>query len=132
MWTKQKFTNYKESGCLASNQHFSFKCFQQNVYVSKKKSKNRQASFGSSECKWVNSIFFHCLWKFGKNKIIWLWEFDKKNLLLKIQKKMICLFLKIGGVHLLKEKYRTISQPNNEAPSCIGKILPLSCTHRCV
>ena len=34
-WIKQKFTKYlKESSCLACDQHFSFKCFQENVFVS--------------------------------------------------------------------------------------------------
>ena len=33
---KQKFTKYlKESHCLASDQHFSFKCFPENASVSK-------------------------------------------------------------------------------------------------
>ena len=33
---KQKFTKYlKESCCLASDKHFSFKCFQENALVSK-------------------------------------------------------------------------------------------------
>ena len=35
-WIKQKFTKYlRESCCLASNQHFSFKCFQENAFLSK-------------------------------------------------------------------------------------------------
>ena len=36
LWIKQKFTKYlKESCCLASNQHFSFQCFQENAFLSK-------------------------------------------------------------------------------------------------
>ena len=32
---KEKFTKYlKESCCLASDQHFSFKCFSENAFVS--------------------------------------------------------------------------------------------------
>ena len=34
-WLKQIFTKYlKESSCLTCDQHFSFKCFQENVLVS--------------------------------------------------------------------------------------------------
>ena len=33
-WIKQKFTKYlKESSCLACDQHFSFKCIQENVFL---------------------------------------------------------------------------------------------------
>ena len=53
---KQKLTKYlKESCCLASDQHFSFKCFQKDALYGKY-FQNRQASFGRSECKWVNSF----------------------------------------------------------------------------
>ena len=35
-WIKRKFTKYlKESCCLAADQHFSFKCFQENAFVNK-------------------------------------------------------------------------------------------------
>ena len=50
---KHNFTKYlKESCCLASNEHFSFKYFQENVFLSKI-FPNHQASFGLSGCKWV-------------------------------------------------------------------------------
>ena len=60
---KHKFMKYlKESYCLASDEHFSFKYFHKNAFLSKIFQKNHQASFGRSECKRVNhgNDPFHC------------------------------------------------------------------------
>ena len=62
---KLKFTKkWKESFCMASDQHFYFKYFPENTFISKIFS-NCQACFGCSECKWVKLSYGMLFWKYS-------------------------------------------------------------------
>ena len=51
---KLKFTKYlKESCCLTSDRHFSFKCFLENAFVSKIFPKLSGLFWPLCQCKWV-------------------------------------------------------------------------------